>query len=84
MQLGLDQNEILHREGERYSLWQRINGSWLIERSFSHAFFHDPAVWTDIRKSQEGCHANSSNGRPYAVFHSSFDPNTNNSTTIHA
>lgn len=69
--IGITQDRITHQNGARYAIWQRINGSWLIERSFDHAFFRDPAVWDDIRKSQDS-------SRPYAVFPSNVDPNVQN------
>jgi len=71
--IGLAQDQITHQNGARFTIWQQINGSWLIERSFDHAFFRDPAVWEDIRKSQDS-------SRPYAVFQSNTDPNSQSAT----
>lgn len=51
---------------ESYTLWQRVGGYWVIERSYGGAYLR--SLWPEIRKSW-------SSSRPTAAFPVGIDPN---------
>jgi hypothetical protein len=51
-----------------YTVWECINGYWVVERSFQGSFLRIEDVWLSIIKTHD-------TDRPSAVFQRNFDPN---------